>query len=113
MKQLKFIIVALVCTFLAISFYPYTINADENKKDVVIVIDAGHGGNDPGALAVTGAYESDCNLAIALAMKAELETYEGVQVYLTITVVHQLIQVHWHIERLILCMEKLLMTCVR
>lgn len=83
MKQLKFIIVALVCTLLAISFYPDTIYADENKKDVVIVIDAGHGGNDPGALAVTGVYESDCNLAIALAMKAELETYEGVQVYLT------------------------------
>ena len=55
----------------------------EKQKDVVVVIDAGHGGADPGALATTGIYEKDCNLAIALAMKAELETYEGIKVYLT------------------------------
>ncbi len=57
---------------------------DANKtKDVIVVIDAGHGGPDPGALATTGLYEKDCNLAIALAMKSELETYEGIKVYLT------------------------------
>lgn len=55
----------------------------QKTKDVVVVIDAGHGGADPGALATTGIYEKDCNLAIALAMKAELETYEGIKVYLT------------------------------
>ena len=55
----------------------------EIKEDIVIVIDPGHGGNDPGAKATTGIYEDDINLAIANAMKAELETYAGVKVYLT------------------------------
>lgn len=57
--------------------------ADEEKEDVVIVIDAGHGAHDPGSTATTGALEKDINLAIAKAMKSELEKYEGVQVYLT------------------------------
>lgn len=59
------------------------ISANPSQDDVVIVIDPGHGEADPGAQATTGAYEKDCNLAIAQAMKAELETYEGVKVYLT------------------------------
>lgn len=83
MKQLKFILVAFVVMLSSVGINTPRAYANENKKDVVIVIDAGHGGNDPGALAVTGAYESDCNLSIALSMKAELESYEGVKVYLT------------------------------
>ena len=59
------------------------VGAKEDGRDIVIVIDAGHGGSDPGTQAVTGAYEKDCNLAIALAMKEELETYGKVKVYLT------------------------------
>lgn len=57
--------------------------ARDADGDIVIVIDAGHGGHDPGSEAVTGAYEKDCNLAIALAMKEELGKYEGIKVYLT------------------------------
>lgn len=60
-----------------------TARARDSDGDVVIVIDAGHGGRDPGSEAVTGAYEKDCNLAIALAMKEELGKYKGVKVYLT------------------------------
>ena len=83
MKKIKIILLALAVLLSGIVFDTTSVNANERAKDVVIVIDAGHGGEDPGALATTGAYESDCNLAIALAMKAELETYEGVKVYLT------------------------------
>lgn len=85
MKQLKSIIMTLVILVAAIGISGVSVEANEVRKDVVIVIDAGHGGDDPGALATTGAYESDCNLSIAYAMKAELETYAGVKVYLTRT----------------------------
>ncbi|MGL4344241.1 MAG: N-acetylmuramoyl-L-alanine amidase CwlD [Cellulosilyticaceae bacterium] len=39
----------------------------------VIVIDAGHGGFDPGKVGVTGVYEKDINLQIAQKLKAYLE----------------------------------------
>lgn len=44
----------------------------EAKKDVVI-LDAGHGGSDPGKVGVNEAKEKDINLAIALKVKALLE----------------------------------------
>lgn len=40
------------------------------EKGPVLVIDAGHGGTDGGAVSVTGEYESNINLAIALKMQA-------------------------------------------
>ena len=83
MKKIKIFLLSLVVLLSGIVFDTTSVHANERTKDVVIVIDAGHGGEDPGALATTGAYESDCNLAIAVAMKTELESYEGVKVYLT------------------------------
>ena len=49
----------------------------------VVVIDAGHGGRDPGALAVTGGKESDVVLKTALALKAELSSDPRYEVRLT------------------------------
>lgn len=43
------------------------------KKDVTVVIDSGHGGNDPGKIAADGTYEKDINLAIALKLQQYLE----------------------------------------
>jgi N-acetylmuramoyl-L-alanine amidase len=51
-----------------------------NKK--VIVIDAGHGGKDPGKVGVNGAIEKDINLAIALTLR-ELMEKEGYEVVMT------------------------------
>lgn len=50
--------------------------------DMVIAIDAGHGGSDSGA-SYGGMKEKDVNLKIAKYIKAYLQDYEGVQVYLT------------------------------
>lgn len=47
-----------------------------------VVIDAGHGGKDKGAQSRNGTYESDINLAIAKALKVELEN-RGVGVTMT------------------------------
>ena len=58
--------------------------AKDSNGDIVIVIDPGHGGYDGGANAgSTGDNESDLNWNIAKYMKAELETYAGVRVYVT------------------------------
>ncbi len=54
--------------------------ARENRP--VVVIDAGHGGNDPGKIAVNGGLEKDINLEIAGRLKWYLEQ-SGIQVVMT------------------------------
>ena len=56
---------------------------DSVKKDYpVIVLDAGHGGFDPGKVGINGALEKDINLSIVNKLKILLEE-EGFTVYLT------------------------------
>lgn len=43
------------------------------KEQPVVVIDAGHGGNDPGKVGVDGSLEKDINLQIALRLRDYLE----------------------------------------
>ncbi len=47
-----------------------------------IVVDAGHGGRDPGKVGITGCYEKDLNLQIAYKLRDFLEM-EGFEVVLT------------------------------
>lgn len=54
------------------------------KENRIVVIDAGHGGNDPGKIAVNQALEKDINLAIARKLKNCLEK-EQIQVVMTRT----------------------------
>ncbi|MCM1309078.1 MAG: N-acetylmuramoyl-L-alanine amidase, partial [Butyrivibrio sp.] len=54
----------------------------DSNGDIVIIVDPGHGGNDGGSASAYDS-ESDLNWQIAAALKAELQTYEGVRVYLT------------------------------
>ena len=53
------------------------IRMPEGERDVVVVVDAGHGGDDPGALGVNGLREKDVALAIAKALQQDLNAAEG------------------------------------
>jgi len=63
-------------------FYPPRKVAAPLSRIKKIVIDAGHGGNDPGAIGRTGLREKDINLDIAKRLKSVLKS-EGVEVVMT------------------------------
>lgn len=44
-----------------------------SQKEICIVVDAGHGGSDPGKVGINDALEKDINLALALKLKELLE----------------------------------------
>ncbi len=60
----------------------YTDNHVTPKDYPVIILDAGHGGFDPGKVGVNGALEKDINLSIVKKLQKLLEE-EGFSVYLT------------------------------
>ncbi|MBQ1251497.1 MAG: N-acetylmuramoyl-L-alanine amidase, partial [Firmicutes bacterium] len=51
--------------------------------NLIIVIDPGHGNKDSGTLAVDGSYECTLTLKVAKYLKAYLEQYDNVTVYMT------------------------------
>jgi len=55
---------------------------DVKPKQTVVVLDAGHGGKDPGKVSDGGALEKDINLSIAIRLKALLEQ-NGIVVVMT------------------------------
>ncbi|MCI8268964.1 MAG: N-acetylmuramoyl-L-alanine amidase [Lachnospiraceae bacterium] len=57
-------------------------NVVAGKAKPVVVIDSGHGGNDPGKVGVDGSLEKDINLEIAHKLKAYLEASD-VEVVMT------------------------------
>lgn len=61
-----------------------SIRADKGENPACIVIDAGHGGADPGKVGINGAEEKTINLQIAERLKKLLES-EGIEVILTRT----------------------------
>lgn len=79
---LEFIMAGLLLT----SFYLLSKEAADviTKTDISgsIVIDAGHGGDDPGVIGIGGLKEKEINLQIASRLKAALEK-KGHQVYMT------------------------------
>ena len=52
------------------------------KKGIKVVIDPGHGGNDPGGIGVSGVLEKDVNLSVAMFLKENLEQ-QGIEVVMT------------------------------
>ncbi len=54
----------------------------ESKKDICVVIDAGHGGSDPGKVGVNDQLEKDINLKVAKLLKQFLQS-EGINVVMT------------------------------
>ena len=57
-------------------------NQVSQTEEVTVVIDAGHGGNDPGKIGVNNALEKDINLEIAQKVKGLLEQ-QGIRVVMT------------------------------
>lgn len=74
------ILIFLVATILYANRVIHVFSRED--KPYVIVLDAGHGGFDPGKVGVGDEIEKDINLAITLKLKAYLE-YSGAQVVLT------------------------------
>ncbi len=57
-------------------------NSKAREKEICIVVDAGHGGDDPGKIGINDALEKDLNLSIALKLK-DLLKKEDIKVVLT------------------------------
>lgn len=66
---------------------PKTVNEHERElgaaRDVIVVIDAGHGGEDPGAIGATGTYEKDIVLKVARQLAELISDAEGMRAVLT------------------------------
>ena len=66
---------------------PQTITAahapGDGGRDVVIAVDAGHGGQDPGAIGPNGTREKDVTLAIAQALAERINSQPGMRAVLT------------------------------
>ncbi len=78
-RKICTILTSLMLLFPAVLyFFVYKERADTvsiNERPHTLVIDAGHGGIDSGALGADGSKESDINLAIALKLRALAEFY--------------------------------------
>ncbi len=81
MNRLKRIMAGILTAVIIAGVFPsFSAYAEENN--IVVVIDPGHGGSNFGGQ-IPGLDEKDATLITALAMKDELEKYEGITVYLT------------------------------
>ncbi len=56
---------------------------EQLNRLVVVAVDAGHGGEDPGAIGPTGLREKDVTLAVAKLLKARLDALPGMRAVLT------------------------------
>jgi N-acetylmuramoyl-L-alanine amidase len=56
---------------------------DEGSRDVIVAVDAGHGGQDPGAIGRGGTREKDVTLAIARALAERINAQAGMRAVLT------------------------------
>lgn len=54
-----------------------------NAGDFIVVIDAGHGGKDPGAIGLNGVYEKSVVLQIAKKLKAQIDKHPGMHGVMT------------------------------
>jgi N-acetylmuramoyl-L-alanine amidase len=61
------------------------VQTEKGGKAKVVVIDAGHGGEDPGAVGCRGTYEKHVVLAIAKALQERLNRSSGIKAFLTRT----------------------------
>lgn len=78
------VLIILLALVFILKHTPIITNSTNVNKNFTIIIDAGHGGEDGGAVAPDGSFEKDYNLDIALRLK-EVLTYYGYNVIMTRT----------------------------
>lgn len=76
--------VLIVLTILSygVFYISQTLDIFHSSRDFTVVLDAGHGGEDPGKVSVSGVKEKDINLAIALKCQSILKQ-NGIHVLLS------------------------------
>ncbi|MEQ6884290.1 N-acetylmuramoyl-L-alanine amidase [Salicola sp. Rm-C-2C1-2] len=57
--------------------------SESKRRDVIVVVDAGHGGEDPGAIGPSGTQEKEVTMALSQRMVERIDAMEGFQAYLT------------------------------
>lgn len=62
---------------------PVIAKAPQARREIVVVVDAGHGGRDPGAIGASGAREKDITLAISRKLVERLNAEPGMRGVLT------------------------------
>ncbi len=70
---MAFLVLASACFFAKNGFWRMTEGKAERIDSRLIILDAGHGGNDPGKIGVDGTLEKELNLKIAMKVKTLLE----------------------------------------
>jgi N-acetylmuramoyl-L-alanine amidase len=58
-------------------------HAPQGAHSIIVAVDAGHGGDDPGATGVSGTHEKDVTLAIARSLAARIDREPGMHAVLT------------------------------
>jgi N-acetylmuramoyl-L-alanine amidase len=58
-------------------------HAPQGQRDIIVAVDAGHGGDDPGATGMSGTHEKDVTLAIARALAGRIDREPGMHAALT------------------------------
>lgn len=76
------LILASACYFAGEGFWEQAEGRAKRSESKLVILDAGHGGNDPGKISVDGTQEKDLNLEIARKLKELLEQ-QDIEVIMT------------------------------
>lgn len=80
-RRIKAVFLTVLLGLFIFKTFPF-LGFNFKSLENVIVVDAGHGGNDPGTIGFSGSYEKDINLEIARKLKEKLDS-NGYKVILT------------------------------